>query len=106
MGGTRRSWGKIQKKRQRFYPSYVHPEDPMKTRHQPVGGFTTKMDAEAWLAAEHRAIELGGGWPLRNVELKPRQNRSPFANGWVSIIGSSSDRHTKLLSPLFSNINE
>lgn len=59
MAGTRGSWGKIQKKEKKYYPSYIHPEDILKTRHKPVGGFTTRMDAEAWLAAEHRAIELG-----------------------------------------------
>lgn len=82
MAGTRRSWGKIQKKGKKYYPSYIHPEDILKTRHKPVGGFTTRMDAEAWLAAEHRAIELGV-WVAPEERRKQQEAEGITVRQWL-----------------------
>jgi len=50
----RRSWGKIRRLPSgRYQASYSHNL----SRHVAPVTYTTKMSAEAWLAAEHRLIE-------------------------------------------------
>ena len=54
----RRGWGRIRRlpSSRRFQASYVGPDV---VRHNAPATFTTKMDAEAWLADERRRIERG-----------------------------------------------
>lgn len=52
----RRSWGKIRKIGSgRYHSSYVSPIDGQ--RHNAANTYDSRMDAEAWLAAERRLIE-------------------------------------------------
>jgi integrase len=52
-----RSWGRIRRlPSKRYQANYVGPD---LVRHNAPATFTAKMDAEAWLAAERRSIELG-----------------------------------------------
>lgn len=54
---TRRGWGKIRKIGSgRYHASYISPIDGL--RHNAATTYDNKMDAEAWLAAERRLIEL------------------------------------------------
>ena len=70
-----RSWGRIRRlPSKRYQASYVGPD---LVRHNAPSTFTTKMDAEAWLHAERRSMELESwvapacGWPRR----RPRRSR-------------------------------
>src|ERR1700731_34430 len=54
----RRGWGKIRPlPSKHFQASYPDPNDPNLPRHTAPHTFTTRMDAEYWLAAERRLIE-------------------------------------------------
>lgn len=57
---ARRSWGKITKKRNRYYAEYTGPDSK---RHTPGHSFPTKGDAEGWLAHERRLIDLNAWEP-------------------------------------------
>jgi len=67
-----RSWGRIRRlPSKRYQASYVGPD---LLRHGAPSTFTTKMDAEAWLQAERRSMELGS-WVapiLRMAEKKAK----------------------------------
>jgi integrase len=81
----RRSWGKIQRMRSgRFQAGYTGPD---LARHHAPTCFTSKMDAEYWLASERRLIERGE-WTapeLRNAANKQRgQLFSEYANNWLA----------------------
>ena len=56
----RRTWGKITKKRTRFYAEYTGPDSK---RHTPGHSFATRGDAEGWLAHERRLIDLDAWEP-------------------------------------------
>lgn len=56
----RRTWGKIQTKKHRFYPSYLGPDGQ---RYTPGRSYTARTDAELWLAEERRLIELDAWTP-------------------------------------------
>lgn len=51
----RREWGKITRKGKRFYADYLGPDQK---RHTPGFSFPTRGEAEGWLAAERRLIDL------------------------------------------------
>lgn len=58
MAPSRRGWGTLRTLRSgRIHASYVSPIDGL--RHNAPGTYDRKMDAEAWLAAEHRLLDLG-----------------------------------------------
>jgi hypothetical protein len=61
----RRSWGKILRMRSgRYQAGYNGPD---LARHYAPATFTSRMDAEAWLAIERRLIEREEwtpGWPV------------------------------------------
>lgn len=56
----RRQWGKITKKRTRYYAEYTGPDSK---RHTPGHSFPTRGDAEGWLARERRLIDLDAWQP-------------------------------------------
>lgn len=56
----RRGWGKITKKRDRYYAEYTGPDSK---RHTPGHSFPTRGDAEGWLAHERRLIDLDAWEP-------------------------------------------
>ncbi len=63
MSATRRSFGTVRKKRAkplRYQASYIGPDA---RRHYAPHWFSAKLDAEGWLAAERRLIELDAWSP-------------------------------------------
>lgn len=56
----RRTWGKIQTKKNRHYPSYLGPDGH---RYTPGRSYAARTDAELWLAEERRLIELDAWEP-------------------------------------------
>lgn len=86
MAGTRghRSWGRIRRlPSKRYQANYVGPD---LVRHNAPTTFTTKMDAEAWLHAERRSIEMGTWVAPR---LRVAENRAKavtlgeYAQTWI-----------------------
>ena len=85
-----RSWGRIRRlPSKRYQASYVGPD---LVRHNAPSTFTTKMDAEAWLQAERRSMELGS-WIapiLRMAEKKAKTvTLGEYAQTWID------QRHVK-----------
>ncbi|MGB8506630.1 hypothetical protein [Mycobacterium sp.] len=80
----RRGWGWIRRlPSKRFQASYVGPD---LVRHTAPSTFTTKMDAEAWLAGERRSIELDTWIPpaMRVAEKKARAiTVGEYAATWI-----------------------
>ncbi|MDY5784679.1 MAG: tyrosine-type recombinase/integrase, partial [Corynebacterium sp.] len=56
----RREWGKITKKKTRYYAEYTGPD---LKRHTPGHSFPTRPDAELWLGQERRLIDLDAWTP-------------------------------------------
>src|SRR6476660_328397 len=86
MAGKRghRSWGRIRRlPSKRYQANYVGPD---LVRQNAPTTFTTKMDAEAWLHAERRYIEMGS-WVaprLRVAENKARAvTLGEYAQTWI-----------------------
>ncbi|WP_018296759.1 tyrosine-type recombinase/integrase [Corynebacterium lubricantis] len=57
---SRRSWGKVAKKGKRYYAEYTGPDG---ARHTPGKSFPSKLDADGWLSAEKRLIDLDAWTP-------------------------------------------
>jgi len=80
----RRSWGKILRMRSgRYQAGYNGPD---LARHYAPTTFTSKMDAEHWLADERRLIERGEWTPpkLRSAANKARGKAfGEYATGWL-----------------------
>nr|WP_151550222.1 MULTISPECIES: site-specific integrase [Corynebacterium] len=72
---TRRAFGKITSRRGRFVAEYTGPDSKV---HRPGRSFSTKMDAEGWLYAERRLIELETWTP-------PKQRRAKEAVESVTV---------------------
>lgn len=53
---TRNGWGTVRETRGRFTAQYTGPDG---ARHTPGRSFPTRTDAQGWLAAERRLIDLG-----------------------------------------------
>jgi integrase len=80
----RRSWGKIQAMRSRRHQaSYTGPD---LDRHQAPATFTSRMDAERWLADERRLIERDE-WTPPKLRAAAKQSRGKtfgeYATGWL-----------------------
>lgn len=78
----RRSFGKISPKRGRFYASYPHDGDEFTPGHS----FKTRGDAEGWLAAERRLIDLGEWTPpeqRKRDKQQADQRRSLTVRAWL-----------------------
>jgi hypothetical protein len=80
----RRSWGKIHRQRSgRYQAGYTGPD---LARHHAPTTFTSRMDAEHWLASERRLIERDEWTPpaLRAAATKSRgKTFSDYATGWL-----------------------
>ena len=57
---ARRAFGKVAQKGKRFYVEYAGPDGK---RHTPGKSFPTRTDADGWLAAEKRLIDLDNWQP-------------------------------------------
>jgi integrase len=81
----RRGWGKCRKlPSKRIQASYVGPDG---RRHTADATFTTKLDAEAWLAAERRLVE-SGGWSSPAARRAAREAAqltvADYADRWLA----------------------
>jgi hypothetical protein len=81
----RRGWGRIRQlpSSRRYQANYVGPD---RVRHNALTTFETKMDAEAWLAAERRSIERDEWQPpsLRVAEKKAKGvGVVEYAHTWI-----------------------
>lgn len=80
----RRGWGKIQRQRSgRFQASYNGPD---LARHHAPATFTSRMDAEHWLADERRLIERGEWSPPAHRAAVQHRRGTPFreyATRWL-----------------------
>ncbi|ORW29191.1 hypothetical protein AWB91_24520 [Mycobacterium paraense] len=80
----RRSWGKIARQRSgRFQAGYTGPD---LARHHAPATFTSRMDAEHWLASERRLIERDEWTPpaLRSAAVRSRgKTFGDYATGWL-----------------------
>ena len=81
----RRGWGRIRRlpSSKRFQASYVGPD---LVRHNAPNTFTAKIDAEHWLAAERRSIELDTWIPptMRVAEKKAKTiTVGEYAATWI-----------------------
>ncbi len=63
----RSSFGRVRKKGKRWYSEYTGPDTAI---HTPGHSFATKTDADGWIAAERRLIDLGTWEPPK--DLTPR----------------------------------
>lgn len=78
----RRGFGKISPKSGRFYAEYTHDSETF----TPGRSFKTRGDAEGWLAAERRLIDLGEWIPPKQRKLdkqKADQRRSLTVKAWL-----------------------
>ena len=57
---TRRDFGKVTKKGNRFYAEYTGMDT---ARHTPGHSFATRTDADGWLSTERRLMDLGTWTP-------------------------------------------
>src|SRR6516165_2914305 len=85
-----RSWGRIRRlPSKRYQANYVGPD---LVRHNAPSTFTTKMDAEAWLQAERRSMELGS-WVAPNLRIAEKKAKTvtlaEYAQTWID------QRHVK-----------
>lgn len=82
----RRGWGRIRKlpSSKRFQANYVGPD---KVRYNAPYTFTSRLDAEAWLASERRLIELSA-WtspPVRAAaQTASFETVSQYAGRWIA----------------------
>ena len=81
---NRRGWGWIRKlPSKRYQASYVGPDDK---RHNAPSTYTVRMDAEAWLAAERRLIELDT-WTPPAARMAVRKAKTvtlaEYAQRWI-----------------------
>ena len=81
----RRGWGRIRRlpSSGRYQANYVGPD---RVRHNAFTTFETKMDAEAWLAAERRSIDRDEWQPpaLRVAEKKAKAvSVAEYADTWI-----------------------
>ena len=79
---ARRDFGKISPKRGRFYAEYTHDSKTF----TPGRSFKTRSDAEGWLAAERRLIDLGEWIPpeqRKRDKEKADQRRSLTVKAWL-----------------------
>jgi integrase len=79
-----RTWGRIRRlPSKRYQANYVGPD---LVRHNAPTTFTTKMDAEAWLHAERRLIELGT-WVAPALRVAHKKARvvtlGDYARTWI-----------------------
>jgi integrase len=79
-----RGWGWVRKlPSKRFQASYVGPD---LIRHKAASTFSTKMDAEGWLAAERRKIELDVWIPPGQVVAEKKAKAitlGDYADTWI-----------------------
>lgn len=75
----RRTWGKITKKRARFYAEYTGPDSK---RHTPGHSFPTRGDAEGWLAQERRLIDLDA-WEPPQARAAKKQADGVTVGEWM-----------------------
>jgi integrase len=88
----RRGWGWIRKLPSgRWHASYIGPD---LARHNAPTTYTARMDAEAWLAAERRLIELDQ-WTAPNVRAAAQTARgisvTDYLTHWISQRANLSD---------------
>ncbi|CQD10677.1 phage integrase family protein [Mycobacterium europaeum] len=80
----RRSWGKIARQRSgRYQAGYTGPD---LARHHAPATFTSRMDAEHWLASERRLIERDEWSPPAHRSATQHRRGTPFsdyATGWL-----------------------
>jgi integrase len=83
-GGHRRSWGWVAKQRSgRYLASYIGPD---LARHYAGATYTSKLDAEAWLAGERRVIELDTWTPPVERQAQKRAatvTLDTYAQTWI-----------------------
>ena len=82
---NRRGWGWIRRlPSKRHQASYVGPDE---RRHNAPATFTVRMDAEAWLAAERRLIELDT-WTPPAARVAARKAKAitvaAYAQAWIT----------------------
>lgn len=78
---ARRSWGAIRKLPSgRFQASYVGDD---LVRHNAPRTFTSKLDGEAWLAAERRKLELGEWEPPAKQRARDGLTVSEYTSVWI-----------------------
>jgi integrase len=81
---NRRGWGWVAKQRSgRYLASYIGRD---LLRHYAGATFTSKLDAEAWLASERRLIELGTWTPPTQREAQKRAatvTLDIYAQTWI-----------------------
>jgi integrase len=95
----RRGWGKIRQlpnKSRRFQASYVGPD---MVRHNAPTTYTTKMDAEGWLAAERRLIELDEWTPPAQRAAERKAKGMTLAEYWPNWIEQRTTRGGEPLKP-------
>lgn len=63
----RSSFGRVRKKGKRWYSEYTGPDAAI---HTPGHSFATKTDADGWIAAERRLIDLGTWEPPKTRRAK------------------------------------
>jgi integrase len=85
-----RTWGRIRRlPSKRYQANYVGPD---LVRHNAPTTFTTKMDAEAWLHAERRSMELGT-WVAPVIRVAQKKAKTvtlgDYAQTWID------QRHVK-----------
>lgn len=106
----RRTWGKITKKRARFYAEYTGPDSK---RHTPGHSFPTRGDAEGWLAQERRLIDLDAWEPPQARAVKKQADGvtvGQWMETYLEILGTRlkqstlqnyrKDVNNRILSPL------
>ncbi|MGO9155260.1 tyrosine-type recombinase/integrase [Mycobacterium sp.] len=81
----RRGWGKLRELPSgRWHASYIWP--PELDRHNAPITYSSKMDAEAWLASERRLIEQGT-WTAPRLRVEASLNRGKtlgqYASDWI-----------------------
>jgi integrase len=79
---SRRGFGTIRKlPSKRYQATYIGPD---LQRHRAPDTFTAKIDAEAWVAAQRRAIEAGTWRPPAAVVAAENITVSSYAEAWLA----------------------
>jgi integrase len=97
-----RSWGWIRKLPSgRLHASYIWP--PQLDRHNAPITYTSKMDAEAWLASERKLIEQNA-WTAPRLRIEASMNRgktlTQYATDWIEMRNVKPRTKSEYLSKL------